>query len=294
MQNKPDIADVANAVPAISLIDEIGEGGFKVAYRGVVNGIEEAVKIVRIPVDPSDDSVEETNRRRLSRELQLIGQCQCSSLVKLGSFPTTDIQIGPDKYVCYSEELIEGDNLRKRIQPGCRPSQQELATLGCCLISAVSELASYNTIHRDIKPLNIIATNNPDRPFVLLDLGIAFVVGATNYTVDSRAIPGSRYYLAPEMMDVDFRQSLTYRADLYAIGLTLYEFASCVNPFIAQGDSTFDTMYRIKHQNPSPLLRLRGDLDKAFCALVDQLIRKIPALRPANLAQLEKRMEGFK
>jgi len=294
MQNKPDISDVAAAVPSVQFIEEIGEGGFKVAYRGIVNGNEEAVKIVRIPVDPTDDSVEETNRRRLQRELDLLRKCQCPVLVKLGGLPPFDFQIGADVYVCYSEELIEGDHLRSKIQGGYGASQHELATLGACLVSAVTEMASFDTIHRDIKPLNIIATGNPGRPFVLLDLGIAFVVGGTNYTMDTQVIPGSRYYLAPEMMDVDFRHSIDYRADLYTIGLTLYEYGSGINPFMVVGDPLLTTMYKIKHQNPPPLSIHRGDLDKKFCALVDQLIRKLPALRPANLAQLEKRMEGFK
>jgi len=111
MQNKPNIADVAAAVPRITFHEEIGEGGFKVVYRCDVNGTEEAVKIVRIPVDPSDAVVEETNRKRLQRELDLLEICQSASLVKLGQLTPVDFQIGGDQYVCYSEELIPGDNL---------------------------------------------------------------------------------------------------------------------------------------------------------------------------------------
>lgn len=260
-------------------------------YRGVVDGIEEAVKIVRIPVDPSDETVEASNRKRLKRELDLLDACQSTALVKLGQLKPFDFKMGAEQYVCYSEELVSGDNLRARIQSRYHATQAELAALGASLISAIAELDQYGAIHRDIKPLNIIATGEKQRPFVLLDLGIAFIVGGTNYTMDTNAIPGSRYYLAPEMMDVDFRHSLDYRADLYAIGLTLYEYASCVNPFMVAGDPALTTMYRIKHQKPAPLLSLRGDLDPAFCSLIDQLIKKLPALRPANLMQLKKRME---
>ena len=96
------------------------------------------------------------------------------------------------------------------------------------------------------------------------------------------------------MMEMGFRNSLDYRADLYTIGLTLYEYAAGLNPFMSGGDSEFTTMYRIRHQNPAQLSAHRGDLDTGFCNLVDQLIRKIPALRPANLAQLWKRMEALK
>jgi serine/threonine protein kinase len=61
----------------------------------------------------------------------------------------------------------------------------ELAEIGISLLSAIADLAMKNIIHRDIKPENVIATDLPDRPFILLDLGIAFVVGGTRLTMDS-------------------------------------------------------------------------------------------------------------
>ncbi|NQT93802.1 MAG: protein kinase [Lentisphaerae bacterium] len=292
MQNKPDIADVAAVVPRVTFREEIGEGGFKVVYRADVNGCVEAAKLARIPVDMNDSAVEETNRRRLRRELDLLARCETPCLVKLGRFGAYDCEIGGYQYVCYSEELIEGECLRARIRTGHQPDQNELATLGVCLLSAIEELAGKDTIHRDIKPDNVMATQDGARPFVLLDLGVAFIVGGTNYTLDTQAIPGTRWYIAPEMLELGFRESLDYRADLYTMGLTMYEYASGANPFADPGDPPLTTMYRIRHQNPPPLRILRADLDTGLCALVDQLIKKIPALRPANLPQLIKRMEG--
>jgi serine/threonine-protein kinase len=150
-----------------------------------------------------------------------------------------------------------------------------------------------NVIHRDIKPDNIIKTDDPVRPYVLLDLGIAFQIGGTRITRNSARIPGTLYYIAPEMLDQGFRQNLDYRADLYTVGLTLYEFASGDNPFAHSGDPQFTTLYRIKTQRPKPLRELRSDLPAEVCRLIDQLMRKLPALRPANLDQLIKEMERY-
>jgi serine/threonine protein kinase len=294
MQNKPDIKDVAAVVPDATFLAEIGEGGFKVVFRAEVNGAVEAVKLTQIPLDPNDRTVEGTNSHRLRRELDLLAQCQTPCLVKLGQLAIRDCQIGNYKYVCYSEELIEGDSLRLQIRSGYRPNQDELSNLGICLLEAISELARKNAIHRDIKPDNIMATLDGSRPFILLDLGLAFIVGGTNLTINSRVIPGTQLYLAPEMLDLGFRRSLDYRADLYTIGLTLYEYASGQNPFADPGNPPLNTMYRIRHRNPQPLRTLRADLNAGFCALVDQLLKKIPALRPANLSQLIKRMEGYR
>ncbi|MEJ2366652.1 MAG: hypothetical protein P8017_18680, partial [Deltaproteobacteria bacterium] len=94
MQNKPDMAGVAVVVSGITFLEEIGEGGFKVTYRADINGSIEAAKLTRIPADSNDPTVEDTNRRRLRRELDLLAGCQTPFLVKLGQFPPYDCQIG--------------------------------------------------------------------------------------------------------------------------------------------------------------------------------------------------------
>lgn len=291
---KPDISEVAAAIPQVRFIGELGTGGFKVAYRAEVNGILEAVKIVRIPVDPEDSAVEEANRKRLRRELALLGRCRTPCLVKLGQLEPFDCRISGREYVCYSEELLQGESMRARIDKKHRPPQAELAQAGSCLFAAVAELAGQQAIHRDIKPDNVFVTGDVKRPFVLLDLGLAFIVGGTNLTLDAQAIPGTRYYRAPEMLEQNFRQSLDYRADLYTIGLTLYEYAAGGNPFARAGDDQLDTLYRIKRSNPARLATLRPDIDASMCSLIDQLIKKLPALRPSNLQILIRQMEGYR
>lgn len=294
MQNKPNIADVQAAVPDVNISAELGEGGFKVAYRAEVKGKLEALKLVLIPADPEDSTVEEINRCRAYREIDILGRCPSPYLVKLGQLPPSDREIGGNQYVFYSEELVAGDSLRKRIKNRYKPNQKELAEVGLVLLAVIRELAGMHVIHRDIKPENVIATELPERPFILLDLGVAFVQGGTRLTMDSRHIPGTLYYLAPEMLDPNFRQSLDYRADLYAAGLTLYEYATGINPFARRDEAPYTTLYRIKQERPQPLAPLRPDLDKAFCGLIDQLIKKLPALRPANFASLSKTLEGYR
>lgn len=127
---------------------------------------------------------------------------------------------------------------------------------------------------------------------MLLDLGLAFKSGGTNLTLDTRHIPGTIYYIAPEMLESGFRENLDYRADLYTIGLTLYEYASGINPFKNKDDGQFNTMYKIKTENPAPLKNLRSDLSVNFCIIVDNLLKKLPALRPANIGLLIKKLEA--
>ena len=293
MKEKPGILDVKEAVFEAKDLAEIDSGGFKIVYKGLVNEKIEAVKLVQIPSDESDETIREENLRRIFREINILGKCESPYLVKLGSISPRRCEIGGKEYVLYSEEYIPGTSLRKMILENYRPTREEIGTLGICLLKAIRELVRINVIHRDIKPDNIIQTKSTQRPYVLLDLGIAFQIGGTRLTQDSTRIPGTLYYIAPEMLEQGFRQNMDYRSDIYTIALTLYEFASGDNPFAHRGDPQFTTLYRIKTEKPRPLGELRDDLPIPLCKLIDQMIRKIPALRPANLEQLIMQMEGY-
>ncbi|MFA4922520.1 MAG: protein kinase, partial [Candidatus Neomarinimicrobiota bacterium] len=222
-----------------------------------------------------------------------LAKCDSPYIVKLGSIEPRPLEIQSNSYVLYSEEFLPGDSLQQLLGSGHRPAKEEILELLACMLGAVQNLMQFRVIHRDIKPGNIIKTTLSDRPFVLLDLGLAFAVGGSRITRDSQKIPGTLYYIAPEMLEMNFRQNLDFRADLYTIGLTIYEYASGINPYARRQEDQFTTLYRIKNYKPKPLNQLRTDLPTDMCNLIDQLMRKIPALRPANIDQLLKRQEAF-
>jgi eukaryotic-like serine/threonine-protein kinase len=291
---KPALAELKKLLSNIEIIEENGSGGFKIVYRARINGNMEALKLVQIPTDPNDADVKTENFKRICREINLLERCNTPYIVHLGTVGCQECQMGQNEYVFYSEEFIEGKSLRQMLKTGHRPDLAELILLMKCLICAIKELNSQKIIHRDIKPDNIIKTDIPDRPFILLDLGIAFQIGGTNLTRDTQRVPGTLYYIAPEMLDAGFRQNLDYRADLYTIGLTLYEYATGLNPYARSGEQPFSTIYRIKTENPAPLFQLRNDLPEPFCILIDGLMKKLPALRPANLDMLLSKVEEIR
>jgi eukaryotic-like serine/threonine-protein kinase len=201
MIDKPDIAQVQQVVQEAANLEEIGSGGYKIVYKALVGGKTEAVKLVQIPGDASDETIRDENLRRIERELAILSRCKSPYLVKLGSIAPHTCKIDRSEYTVYSEEYLSGDSLREMILKDYKPTREELSELGLCLLKAVLELVSMNVIHRDIKPENIIKTHDPVRPYVLLDLGIAFQIGGTPITRNSARIPGTLYYIAPEMLD---------------------------------------------------------------------------------------------
>ena len=136
-------------------------------------------------------------------------------------------------------------------------------------------------------------TDDEAAEFILLDLGIAFAVNETSLTfrAENRMPMATYRYLAPEMLRPDFRDRIDYRTDLYTTGMTVYEYAAGRHPLARDADDLMQTISRALRQPPTPLHQHRSDLPTDFCTLVDGMLKKRPALRPANLRMLFQRLE---
>ena len=291
MQHIPDIEIIKEELSAIKNIEFVKAGGFKAVYKGEIKGITEAIKLIYILADIDGEGLRDEIIGRVLREIDSLKKCACDYIVRLGSLPAELITLDAHEYVLYSEEFLDGEDLRSKTKQGHVPDQGELVNLSIALFEAIRFLKSNDLIHRDIKPDNVIALQDDERPYVILDLGIAFKFHGTALTRESRYRPGTLPYMAPEMFTPRFRETLDYRSDLYSAGITLYEYASGNHPIAKRRDDDFTTMYRILKTSPDPLSSYRTDLPEEFCELVDQLIKKLPALRPSSIDMLIKKVK---
>ena len=298
------INDLKSIFQQYSEWEFIDKGGFKSVFKAKLNGETEAIKLVKIPsfedlqIKPElkEDFIQEA-KKRLIREVNLLGKCKCPYIVKLGKLTPTELSIKSDSFIAYSEEFLEGNNLYKIINSEYIPGEQELIQLLICLIESIFELwGSFQTIHRDIKPLNVFKTNNKNRPFVLLDLGIAYVLNETPLTVNaSNRLPqGTIKYLAPEMLSPSFRGSFDFRSDLYNSGVVCYEYATQKHPLVQNESDLILTLSKIIRENPKPIEFYRDDLSKDICEIINQLIKKMVALRPGNIPLLLRKLKGIR
>lgn len=287
---KPTPIELTPIFPQFQGLQEIGHGGFKTVFKGTVQGQPQVLKVIGIPApdDPNDDDqvrFQEECVARVRREVEILSRCQSPFMVKLSSVALSEHQINGFTYSIYSEEFLDGADLWALVRTkGSLPDETEAKRLMRCLLEAVKEIWSMRFIHRDIKPANVIKLNDPDRPFVLIDLGIAFGLLETGLTL--QGIPCTNRYLAPEMAQPNFRASLDYRTDLYTIALTVFEYAAGQHPIARDSDDAIRTISRALHESAKPLQSLRPDFSPEFCRLIDQLLKKKPALRPANFDRL--------
>jgi eukaryotic-like serine/threonine-protein kinase len=291
-------SEVASLCPEYSGICEIGYGGFKTVYRAEINGVTEVIKVIAIPDGNGTSDLENYRDEcvlRVEREVDILRVCQSPYLVKLGALELRSHHVNGHDFVIYSEEFLDGDDLWKIIRRGGRrPDEVEAKWLMRCLIQAIEEIWSLKVIHRDIKPGNVIKLDDPDRPFVLLDLGIAFSLVETGLTFNAgfRPPPATFRYLAPEMGDPNFRSSLDYRADLYTAALTVFEYASGEHPIARDGEDAMLTVTRALRDLPKSLGAVCPGYSPDFVKLIDQLLKKKPALRPANLNRIINILES--
>ncbi|AHF94355.1 hypothetical protein OPIT5_13175 [Opitutaceae bacterium TAV5] len=119
---------------------------------------------------------------------------------------------------------------------------------------------------------------------MLIDLGIAYDVTVPGLTLRKTDMPHTPLYMAPEMLSADFRETMSYRSDLYAAALSAYEFAAGIHPLSKRDDDLMKTYTRVVQQEPVPLAQCRPDFSPTLCRLIDQFLKKSPSLRPANMA----------
>lgn len=270
----------------------IDSGGFKVVYRlGTPSG-QEVLKAVYIPssVGEEEDIARAQLIARAEREIVALGECKSPHLVKLGGFPPTIHSIEDNDYLVYSEEYLPGQTLSNWINRDPAPIFRELLGVFSSLISLIRNLSEAGYLHRDIKPANIIDTGLQNRPYVLLDLGIAYKIHGTELTLGGSP-PGTLRYMAPELLKPDYKNVMDFRCDLYAAGLTVYVVASGIHPFAPKPEHDYATAYRILKERPQALALLRPDLPPAFCGIIDRCIRKKPALRYARLDLIEDALQ---
>jgi serine/threonine protein kinase len=287
---------LASVFPKLRGFGFIKSGTFKSVYRITApGGVSEVLKIIRLPQDVSTETAKalrEQELGRAKRETELLGRTTSPFIVCLGHLVPVILDIEGESCMAYTEEFLPGNDMENVIACKRQPTADEIKLLLASLVEGIQHLwTNHKTVHRDIKPANIFMTGLADRPFVLLDLGIAYNVSEPGLTVDPSHIPATPLYMAPEMLDPNFRDTLSYRADLYSAGITAFEFATGgTHPLGKRGDGMMKTLTRILHQEPTKLVTLRPDLPKELIDLIDQLIKKNPALRPGNLRLIIKQL----
>jgi Tol biopolymer transport system component len=182
--------------------------------------------------------------------------------------------VGPNYLVM---ELVEGETLKQRIARGKIPVE-EVLRFGCQTADALAAAHARGIVHRDLKPANVMLTQNGVK---VLDFGLARQTGAETLT-RSEVIMGTPAYMAPEQAQ---GRDAGPQADLFALGLMLYEMANGKLPMpgLSLGSALVGaSSFRIP---PLPGKSFRG-LNK----LIQRLLQLEPEKRPQTAAEVREEL----
>jgi serine/threonine-protein kinase len=177
-------------------------------------------------------------------------------------------------------QLVEGKSLRQVLDTQKRLSPELTCHIGTCVAAALDHAHTAGFVHRDVKPGNIMMTS--DGRVLLTDFGIAKGLQSAEADLTSDNIMmGTAKYLSPEQVR---GKRLDGRADLYSLGLVLYECLAGRVPFLGETDA--DTALARLQRDPTDLSRLRATLPTKLVVVIHQLLARNPAQRPASGAEL--------
>jgi response regulator RpfG family c-di-GMP phosphodiesterase len=255
------------------VLDRLGAGGMGVVFRAEHVRMRRQVAIKVLPLRADQD---QRLLRRFLTEIRAIGQLQHPNIV--AAFDAGEIRDPQGESPVlhfFVMEYVPGQDLEEYV----RVEGPLLPAKACDLIhqvaSALAEAHRHGLVHRDIKPSNIQVT--PEGQAKLLDFGLArnFQSGMT----EPGTLLGTLDYMAPEQ--VQDAHSVDIRADLYALGGTLYYCLAGQPPFPALGGVVQELAARLSQEPPSVRAR-RPEVPAELDAIILRLMARQPQDRYAT------------
>lgn len=265
-----DVAWIASQFPALSGLTPLAQGGQKVVFSATHPA--EGDVVLKLLLRASGEE-------RLEREVLAGELIDCPRVPRI--FETSSLQTPLGPCIWLREQRVAGTTLRTTLRRGPFDMTAVLA-LGAQLLEALEAAEAKRIVHRDIKPENVMVDGNGD--FWLLDFGLSRHLDLESLTATQHLYGvGTWGYSAPEQMK-NRKREIDSRADLFALGVLMYECATGRNPFIEGARDALEVLRRVENQ-PLPAVRVAYDQNGALRDFISALTQKYPSQRPDSVRQ---------
>ena len=267
-------------IDGYDIVDEIGKGAMGSVYRGVQVSMERAVAIKVLDKKLSKDknlvdrfTLEARTTARLSHENIISG---------------IDAGITKDGIRYFVMEFVQGNSLGEILEQQQRIDPVEAANILLKVSDALCYAHQEGIIHRDIKPDNIIITD--ENVPKLCDLGLVRdFADNSRLTMEGHAL-GTPHYISPEQAR-GLRDSIDNRSDIYSLGATFYHMVTGSPPFPQKNPAVVCAMHATK-PFPHPH-SIDGNIPKAICKIIDKCTQKKPNKRYQDCEQIVNDLRNF-
>lgn len=260
------------------IVREIAAGGQGRVYLADDERLRRRVALKALSRNLTADP---SHRERLRREAQAAAKLSHPGICTVHALEEFDGEL----YI--ASEFVDGHTLREEIK-NYRPTANEVVHFGQELARALGHAHASGITHRDLKPENVMRAK--DRRLKVVDFGLAHTdtsnVMMTSFMTQAGTFTGTPAYMAPEQLNGERGDA---RADVWAYGVVLYEYACSIHPFHA---TTLPALVgRILEGSVDPINRRRSDLPGSVVRVIERCLSKSAGDRYASAVEIVGELE---
>ncbi|MDP7020170.1 MAG: serine/threonine-protein kinase [Pirellulaceae bacterium] len=257
------IAELSSRFPDLDILNLVGEGGMGAVYRARQKRLDRTVALKVIRPQRRDDPGFSERFQREAKTLARLSHPHIPAVYDFGEV---------DGVFYLLMEYVDGENLRTAISQQAVPAERALSIVGQ-ICDALQYAHDQGVVHRDIKPENVMLTDGGH--VKIADFGLAKLTdGLQQPLTQTRHMMGTPNYMSPEQMERP--QAVDHRADLYSLGVVLYEMLTGELPL-----GRFDP--------PSK----KADVDRKLDDVVLRSLEKEPSKRYQRASDIKSDVENF-
>ncbi|MDP7420343.1 MAG: protein kinase [bacterium] len=256
------------------LVEQIGEGGMATVFKAVKESLG---RTVALKVLKSEITTNPGFLKRFHNEIQTVSVLKEHPNI---SYPYTSGEENGHHFMVM--EYIDGPNIRDIIRKDGYLSVRRSLDIAVQVCEALGYAHDRGIVHRDVKPANIMVTRSGE--VKVTDFGIARTRTSERLTVTG-VIIGTPVYMSPEQAA---GKRTDHRADIYAVGVLLYEMLAGEVPF--KGQDLVSLVYQISTAQPEPLTELVPDIPPALAGVVAKAMEKERENRYQSIKKLKKEL----
>jgi eukaryotic-like serine/threonine-protein kinase len=257
------MAKAAKKIGRYRIISELGRGAMGVVYKADDPNLDRTVALKTISLD-KDAEGRADYQKRFMLEAKAAGKLNHANIVTTYDFGEVD------GMAYLAMELLEGTDLRKRVQQGPIPPI-EAVEIACQIAEGLAYAHGRGIVHRDIKPANIML---PERgPAKIMDFGLARMRLADHKT-STGIVLGTPRYMSPEQIS---GQPVDHRSDVFSLGIVLWEMLTGKRLF--SGTEMAQVSHSITYDEHEPPTRVNPELPAMLDFVVARALKKDPAVR---------------
>ena len=263
------------------ILEKLGAGGMGVVYKARDLKLDRTVALKFLP--PHLGVLEEESQR-VARERFVQEAKAASALDHLNIGTIHEIDDTEDGQTFIAMAFYDGETLKKKITRGPLPVT-EAVSMASQIAQGLAKAHEQGIVHRDIKPANVMVT--PDGVVKIIDFGLAKLEDATRITRRGTTV-GTVAYMSPEQTR---GEQADHRADIWSLGVVLYEMLTGELPF--RGENASVMIHAILNDEYQPVNELRKDTPVELERIVDRALQKDRQARYPSAAEVDNDLTDY-